>query len=345
MSDQSKRKKLSRLVPTVRDVAKRAGVSPATVSRALGDKAVVSPELRQRVQDAANALGYRPNAFARGLREGRSRIVALLVGDIEQSHFSSLTKHVQKELSAVGTDLLLHDLEHREDRLMHILRQAPALQLNGIVLASSDTISSAAATEIAAARNAGIPIVAAGQDLTWAGVPSVTYNERAAARHSVGQLLALGGAPCAYVGRVQGSAVGTERHRGYCDAHEAAGAPRDAALTWDVAYRYSAGRDAVNRALREGIAFRSIQAGSDELAMGALAALTDHGLRVPRDVRLVGFGNVEMSAHLRPALTTLSSHAEEMARCIHQALDSQWQGQAPQELVMIERGLVQRQSS
>lgn len=345
MTEQTNRARAGSPTVTVRDVARRAGVSPATVSRALGNQTAVSPDLRQRVLDAANELGYRPNAMARGLRQGRSNVVALLVGDIEQSHFSSLTKHVQAALAASGTDLMLHNLEHREERLTRILRQAPALQLNGIVLAASDAFSRAAADEIVAVRRTGIPFVAAGQDLTWAGVPSVTYDERAAARHSVEHLLAQGGAPCAYVGRINGSIVGQERHRGYCDAHEAAGLARDEALTWDVAYRYAAGRDAVNRALKAGQAFRAIQAGSDELAMGALAALTDHGLRVPDDVRLIGFGNVEMSGYLRPALTTLSSHAEEMARRIHEALESQRRGQVPPDLVLVERGLVRRQSA
>src|SRR5690625_4166305 len=125
---------------TVRDVAKRAGVSPATVSRTMGGEVSVSPELRERVLAAARELGYRPNSMAQSLRRGQSRIVALLVGDIEQSHFSALTKQVQLELAGRGLELMLHDLAHREERLAQFLEAAPHMHLRGIVLASSDVI-------------------------------------------------------------------------------------------------------------------------------------------------------------------------------------------------------------
>ena len=117
-------------------VATHAGVSPATVSRVLAGRVPVAAATRARVLEAVEQLGYRPNEVARSLRAGRGRTVALVTGDIEQGLYAGLAKHVQGELEALGLDLLLFNLGHREDRLQHFLERAPSLGLRGIVLAS-----------------------------------------------------------------------------------------------------------------------------------------------------------------------------------------------------------------
>jgi DNA-binding LacI/PurR family transcriptional regulator len=311
----------------------------------MGTNVSVSPELRERVAKAARELGYRPNSTAQSLRRGQSKTVALLVGDIEQSHFSALTKHVQSELVSRGRDLMLHNLAHREDLLSHFLEEAPRMQLGGIILASSDVIGARVGSLLRSLLAAGLGIVAAGQDLTRFDLPSVIHNERVATRHSVEHLIRNGARQIAYIGRIGGSAIGTERLAGYRDALAAAGLPIDNALIWDESVRYSAGLRAVSRAIANRVSFDAIQAGSDELAMGAMAALHDHGRRVPEDVQVIGFGNVEMSGYMRPALTTLSSHSPEMARNVCDLLDHAARQAGEPSLVVIERGLVRRGSA
>ena len=331
---------------TVREVAQRAGVSVATVSRAMNTSVPVSPELRERVMEAARELGYKPNSTAQSLRRGKSKTVALLVGDIEQSHFSALTKNIQLELVARGLDLMLHNLSHREELLTHFLEEAPRMPLCGVVLASSDRIDAGVGSQLRSIGSAGIRVVAAGQDLTKFDVPSVIHNEHAAARYSVEHLIRAGARRIAYVGRIEGSAIGTERLAGYSDALSAADLPRDDALIWDESFRYPAGQRAVSRALAAKIQFDAIQAGSDELAIGAMAALQDHGLRVPQDVKVIGFGNVEVSGFVRPALTTLSSHPIDMARHVCDLLGDAIKRKAVgSPLIVIERGIVRRESA
>src|SRR5690606_29720934 len=106
-------KTFSRGHVTVVDVARRAGVSLATVSRVLNGSAAVSEDKRLSVEAAMEALGYRPNPMAQGLRKGQSNTIALLVGDIAQRHFAELTQHVQGTLEEAGHDLLLFNLGHR----------------------------------------------------------------------------------------------------------------------------------------------------------------------------------------------------------------------------------------
>jgi DNA-binding LacI/PurR family transcriptional regulator len=329
---------------TVVDVARRAGVSSATVSRVLNGNGTVQEEMRLRVHSAVRALEYRPNAMAQGLRKGQANTVALLVGDIAQRHFAELTLHIQTTLEADGLDLLLINLGHRQERLTQFLARAPSLRLRGIVLALSDRISKATERQILAARKDGLRLASVGQDLSALGVASVVHEERAAAQRSVAYLLDKGHTRIAYVGRIVGSAIGTERFRGYRAAMTAAGlAAKD--LVWDMSYRYAAGRDAVYRALDAGIAFTAIQAGSDEIAVGAMAALHDRALRVPDDVAVIGFGDVEMGAYLRPALTTISTHADRAAHCLRELFAAPLGTARTATAALLQRSLVLRDSA
>ena len=328
--------------PTVTDVARRAGVSLATVSRVLNGSAVVSPELRDKVSAAVQALEYRPNLMAQGLRKGHGNTIALLVGDIAQRHFAELTMHVQSSLEEIGASLMLYNLGHSAGRLKDFLVRAPSMRLRGIVLALSDTVSPSLAPLIAEARQSGVTVASIGQDLTRLGIASIVHEERAACQRSVERLLAMGHTRIAYVGRVKGSAVGNERLRGYRAAMKAAGVFDDA-LVFDLAFRYAAGHDAIVRALDAGIALTAVQGGSDEIAAGAIAALRDRGLRVPEDVAIVGFGDIEMGAYLRPALTTLSSHPTLAARHLRELFDAK--APAPAGLVVLPRSLVLRGSA
>jgi DNA-binding LacI/PurR family transcriptional regulator len=325
---------------TVSDVARHAGVSPATVSRVLNGNTKVSVDIRNKVLESARQLGYRPNSMAQGLRKGRSNTVALLVGDIAQRHFAELTLHIQSELEAAGMDLLLYNLGHSPGRLKDFLGRAPSMKLRGLMLALSDKLPKDIVSMLASMPDAGVPIVSIGQDMTRQRIPSIVHEEKAAAHRAVTYLLQRGHRRIAYIGKIKGSAIGTERFKGYQAALRAADA-YDQTLVWDLTYRYSAGRDAVLRALDRGLAFTGIQAGSDEIAMGAMAALHDRGLAVPRDVAVVGFGDIEMGAYLRPALTTLSSHPDVAARHVCDF----FVGDEPAvELTLMRRALIERDS-
>jgi len=323
-------------------VAREAGVSLATVSRVLNGRATVSPALRDKVSAAVRALEFRPNLMAQGLRRGHSNTVALLVGDIAQRHFAELTMHVQAAVEGVGAHLMLGNLGHSAARLTEFLARAPSMRLRAIVIALSDTIPRAVAPLLADVQQSGIGLVALGQDLTRHRVPSIVHEERAATQRSVLRLLARGHRRIAYVGRIEGSAVGSERFRGYRAALRAAGA-YDPALVFDLVFRYAAGHEAMLRALDGGLSFTAIQAGSDEIATGALAALRDRGLRVPEDVAIVGFGDTDMGTYLRPALTTLSSHPADAAAHLRTLLvdDGPTIGD---RLIVLPRALVERGS-
>lgn len=327
---------------TVLDVARHAGVSPATVSRVLNGRATVNRESRERVRAAIAALGYSPNPMARGLRRGRSDTVALVVGDIAQTHFAELTMQLQGALEDKGLDLMLINLGHRPERLAELMGRMATMRLRGVVIALSDQLPSAAKLPFASLAG-GLRLVSVGQDLSRQGMQSIVHDERAAARQAVEYLLSKGHRQIAYIGRIRGSAIGTERCRGYREALEAKDC-FDPQLIWDEAFRYAAGERAVHKAIDSGLAFTAIQAGSDEIAIGAMAALQDRRRRVPADVAVVGFGGITMGAYTRPGLTTMSSHPEHAAMHVAALFDDR-ESMRSAVLVRLTRELVVRASA
>lgn len=331
---------------TVLDVARLAGVSTATVSRVMSGARRVAPETAEAVKAAVRRLGFVPNRMAQGLRLGHGKTVALLVADIEQTVYSALTRHIQEALADLGLDVMLHHLSHSVVRLMAALDSAPAMRLSGVVLASSDMIDD----EMLKARHAmlashGIALIVVGQRKDHLGIPSIVHEERQAAMRAVSHLLDQGRRRIAYVGRIAGSATGTRRFNGYCDALVARGLSPTEDLVWDVVYRYTAGRDAVLAAIRDGVIFDAIQAGSDEMALGAMSALHQQGLDVPKDVAVIGFGGVEWSGYVNPALTTLSNDPKAVAQGLRDAFLSIREREGVRPLTTIERHLLLRQSA
>ena len=330
---------------TVLDVAKRAAVSSATVSRVLNGHATVNAEARARVLAAALELGFQPNRMAQGLRSGRGRAVALLVGDIEQNLYSALTKHVQAALGQIGLDVLLYNLDHRPERLRSFLSLAPALGLRGIALATTDKIGPEFDPILAGLQQGGLSILSLVQRMDARGIPSIVHEEYAASQQAVRHLIATGRTPVMYIGRINGSALGAERYRGYRAALAEAELPLQRELVHDVVFSYTAGHDAIMKALDAGATFSSVQTGSDVIALGAMAALHDRGLRVPEDVALIGFGNADWTAHVRPSLTTMSVHHEATANAVRSVFELQDTGREVPMLVTITRSLIRRRSA
>lgn len=328
---------------TVTDVAKRANVSIATVSRVLNGSATVSPETRERVMQAVADLYYTPNKAARNLKSGKSSTVAFAVSDIEQSEDASLTKYLQPTLQTIGLDFVLYNLTHSQDRLMRLLQDADHFGVTAVVISTSEAIDEqelASHARRLAAQN--ISLIMIDYDMSHFGIPSVVHDDAAAAEVSVKFLIDTGRTPIAYLGRHATSRTGQRRRQGYVNALEKAGMPIDPDLTWDFYYRSAAGYEAVDRAIGRGLRFRAIQCGSDELAMGAIAALLDHKVSIPDEVAVIGFGNSTWASHLRPALTTLSSNPQQVSMAVRDLLT----GKADMPLrTVIQRSFVRRDSA
>lgn len=333
---------------TVIHVAKLANVSPSTVSRAFSGHNYVSEDTKQRVFEAAKSLGFQINRFAQALRSGRSNAVALVVSDIEQGNFASLTKQLQTAFEARGIDLLLFNLDHRSDRLSALFERASSLRLRGLILASSDLMDMRRLEAgIATLRQDDVAIMCVGQRLDRHGIPSVYYDEVDAASRAMDLLARQGRRRIAFLSRIATSALGRERFRGYKKGLSASGIAFDEQLVFDCSdfgYRYDGGYERVALALK-GTKFDAILAGSDELAHGGMAALLDCGLTVPRDVAVIGFEGLAFGKYVRPALTTVASDTVAISEKVLEVFAELDEGKPLSRQKAVTRPLIIRQSS
>jgi DNA-binding LacI/PurR family transcriptional regulator len=276
------------------------------------------------------------------LRRGRGSSVALLVGDIEQGLYSTLTRHLQVALGEIGLDLLLYNLGHSTDRLLQMLQRAEAMHLRGVAIATTDALPMRRITPaLRALTKSSVAVISVGQVLAVPGITSIVHEEQAASARATSYLLTRWGGPIGFIGRITGSATGTARYDGYREALAASGVAIQPDLVWDASFRYAAGHDALAAALEGGVRPRALLAASDEIALGALGAIQDHGLRVPEDIAVMGFGNLEWGAYLRPALSTVSVHPEAIAARLKHLLSTQ----TPIDPAPLRRELILRASA
>lgn len=324
------------------DVARLAGVSQATVSRVLGGTVFVAEETRQRVTEAISTLDYQPNSVGRALRSGKLNAVAFVVNDLQQGWYSTLAKHLQTALASIDMEVLLFDLGHSEEKLRRILANASSMGLRGIALATSDIFHfDAVKKEIERIRERNVSIISLGQRLDQYGIGSILHDDLRAAREAVVHLASRGRKRIAYLNRISLSVPGQQRYEGYLDGLRHLGLSVDPALRWgSPMFRFEGGYRAVSEAIDKGLAFDAILAGTDELALGAMAAAADAGRKVPDDLSIMGFSGLDWGQYTRPSLTTMGTNTERIAsHYAHELVEP------TTPLITVNRKLIVRQST
>lgn len=333
-------------MPRIDDVARLAGVSTATVSRALRGLPTVSEPTRSRVLDAARALGYIASPSASRLAGGRTATVAAVVPRITRWFFGTVIEAAEEVLHQAGYDLLLYNLGGREQerrRLLHtagLHKRVDALMLVATPLEPAD---------VAALTGLALPGVTVSSGTPVPGWPSVRIDDVAAARTATEHLLALGHRRIAHISGDPTDELAftthIDRQRGYRQALRAAGQQIDPRL--DVAARFTVdgGSQATAELLRRGAPPTAIFAACDEMAMGAMATLRQAGLRVPQDVSVIGIDDHDLAAVV--GLTTVGQPAADQGRLAAHTLLSPLRQGTDQSVgeVMLPTRLVVREST
>ena len=296
--------------PTIYDVAKRARVSTATVSRALNGTSPVAPPTRQRIERAVRALGYRPNTIARSLVTKATHTIALLMPDITNPFFPDLVKGVQLLADERGYTVLLCSVAGDAAREAEYLEMLSAKQVDGALLVG---IVSGRDTIARFARN-GVPIVSLDRNIDYPGAPLVQVNHRKGARIATEHLLQLGHRLVAHLSGPIGLRVSHERLAGYREALRQAGIAYDPRLVVSGDFTEEAGYEGIEALLGMASRFSAVFAANDLAAIGATAALKDRDRRVPEDVSVVGFDDIRLAMYTSPALTTIRQPTYEMGR-------------------------------
>lgn len=301
----------------LRDVAEHAGVSVKTVSNVVHGHPSVSRTMRARVQSSIEALGYLPNMSARSLRTGRSGLIGLAIPGLADPYFSRVAEAVIDAAARRGISVLVEQTTGDPTREGDVLLGRRPTIVDGLIF-SPISITQQALDEASPA----VPLVLLGEHLMVSQRTRVAVDNVAASVDAVTHLLSTGRSAVAAVGAKRGSTAATAEVRlaGYRRAHREHDLPVDPAL--EIATQHfsrAAGAEAVARLLEAGTAFDALFCFNDLLALGAMQALRRHGLRVPDDVAVVGFDDIEEGRHSDPGLTTI---APDMAVLADRAVDS-----------------------
>jgi DNA-binding LacI/PurR family transcriptional regulator len=298
---------------TLAEVARRAGVTTATVSNVLRNKGRVSAETRARVLAIVSELGYRPNLNARALVEGRPLTIALVVSSIANPFYPEFAEAVELELRKHGYFLLVCNTNNDPVQERAYLDAVGGSLAHGVLAMHTDHVQ---LDELLALRRAGIPVVLS----MWERpdrhpeLPCVAVNFYQAGVIAAEHLLSLGHT------RI-GAIVGSERtgkhvwrYRGFCDAMRAAGIEVPASTTSYGDDTIDAGRRAAYRLLTANPDLTALFASNDLPAFGALQAAAALGLDVPGDLSVTGLTDIQLAHQFRPALTTVAVSTHEAAR-------------------------------
>lgn len=293
------------------DVAARAGVSQRTVSNVVNNYMHVKPETRRKVLDAIEQLGYRPNILAQRLRQGRTGLVGLAVPEIAAPYFAELADHVQRLAQARGVTLLIDQTGGDRERERLVLEGYQTHLIDGLIL-SPLSISS----EDLAEHELDFPIVLLGESVAGGPFLHVEVDNVAAARMATEHLIETGRRRIAAIGAPgDDSPMGPAARRiaGFAEATEAAGLRSDLRYTleaWNRREGYRIGRQIIETHAD----VDSVFCFNDLLALGAMKAFTDLGVRMPEDVAVVGWDDIEEAAFASPGLTSIAPDKAEIAR-------------------------------
>lgn len=291
--------------PTIIDIARKAGVGVGTASRALNGAPDVSPAARERVLAAAAALDYHPSAVARRLQGRRSDVVAYVpeasdqpAGDMQFKDFMTM---LAQSCANHGLDLLIHPLRSGPDQGSELTRLVRERRADGIILADTRTVD----PRVHALAGQQVPFVAFGRTTSTDTYAYVDLDSQAGTFAAATHLIERGHRRIAFLGMPLTYTYAQHRLDGYTQALHAHGLPIDTALIHADLATETQTREVVRQLLLMPAPPSAIAAASDLLAIYAMRAVEDFGFHPGRDIAFVGFDDLLLAAHTRPALTTV----------------------------------------
>jgi LacI family transcriptional regulator, galactose operon repressor len=324
---------------TIRDVARDAGVSQATAARALGGYGYASPAVRRRVRESAGRLGYTPNGVAAALVSRATHTVGLVVGDIENPFFAAAARGLSDVLEAAGYTVLLANADERSDREALAVEALRRRRVDGLVVVP------APGAQLAEVARAGVPLVQLDRFVRGLAADAVMVENAAGAAAAVAHLAALGHRRIGILSDTPRISSSAERIRGYRHALAAAGIAADERLVSIAGPTQAEGHRAALALLGGADRPTALFTANNFMTVGALLAARDLGLRIPADLALVGFDDLDWTALVDPPLTAVSQPVGELGRVAGERLLARIGGDAgPPRRIRLATELVVRGS-
>ncbi|MDI3548293.1 MAG: LacI family transcriptional regulator [Halanaerobiales bacterium] len=298
-----------KMAVTIKDIAERAGVSIATVSRVLNDSKPVSPELKRRVLKIIKETEYKPNALARGLIKNQTGLIGVIIPDIGNQTFASLIKGIEGVADQNKFDIIVSNSHGEVEKELEIFDVFREKQLDGIIF--SGVVFSEKHRQFF--EKYKIPIVIVSQNFPQVELPSVTIDNFRAAYDATTYLIKLGHKRIAMItGPLQDIAAGMDRYRGFRTALKEYGLEEREEYLKEGDFSLNSGYKAMGEILKSEVLPTAVFAACDKMAVGAMNCCFDSGYKVPEDISIVGFDDLEIATAVRPALTTIHQDHKEI---------------------------------
>lgn len=324
----------------MREVARRAGVSLATVSRVLNNSEYVSEETRRSVLDVVRELSYFKNVHARRLATGRSDLFGLVISEIANPFFPEIIRGYQATAWSRGSDVLLCNTEYDRERTKMVIRKLRESDVRGVAIVTS-AVDPSMASEL---TDAGIPLVFCNSDPATRLVGNIRIEYEHGVKKAIQHVVELGHRRSAVIAGPAENRTAVTIKDALVSGLTALGLKPVCVL--ESNYRVDAGASAVREVLSRPEIPTVVFCGNDLIAMGAMSALEESGVRVPEDVSVLGIDDIFFAFLARPPLTTISVPREQLGVKAFEALDAMLKGKRQKgSNYTLATGLVVRRST
>jgi len=326
----------------IKSVAARAKVSAATVSRTINSPGTVHPRTATKVLRAIKELGYYPNTQARALVSGRSHLFGLIISDIANPFFPELVKHFEEAALRKGYEVMVANTNYRSDRMRLCIRRLIERKVDGVAVMTSE-IDNDLILELAK-RDVALVFLDAGKIKKRISDISVDYES--GIREGILHLVGLGHQRFGFISGPLTLKSAVTRRQAFLKSLRECGIPESQQLVVEGNHRYDGGVRGMQELLSAKSRPTAVLASNDLTAIGAMHAIFDLGLRVPDDISIVGFDDIELAQYTYPALTSIKLSREELGNrafdALYRSVEGIWETGREIEIVT---SLVARQST
>lgn len=326
----------------IKEVAKSAGVSTATVSRVVNGSARVDPHTEKSVRAAIERTGYYPNTHARTLGTGKSNIYGLIISDIENPFFPELVKHFEHAAVEHGQEILIANTDYRPERMQTSVRRMIERKVDGVAIMTSEMEPKLVQT----LSGRGIPIVFLDTGTVGNMISNISIDYSGGIDLAIDHLVALGHRRIAFVSGPADLASAHMRHDAFLASLKRKKLKTARELLRTGNHRIDGGHAAMVEMLKLSDRPTAVLASNDLTAIGVMGAIHDAGLRVPEDISVVGFDDIEVSSYIHPPLTTVRvSRAEIATRAFASLYAASHKGVSKGVAIQVSTELISRQST
>ncbi|REG89071.1 LacI family transcriptional regulator [Winogradskyella sediminis] len=297
---------------TLKDIANVLNISPAAVSKAMHDDSRISDKTKQAVKRVAKELNYQPNHIASALRKGKSNLVGVIVPRTNSNFFSSVLENMEAVLNKAGYNIIITQSNESFEKECKNIDTLLYSQVDGIIASmANETVDLSHYEKIKAN---GIPLILFDRGENDLNVDYVGINDYDSSHVIVKHLVDKGCKRIAHIGGYRRTRIFNNRIRGYVDALKTNNLPIDDTLIVESSLRLEDGRREMEHLLKLKNRPDAVYVASDYAALGALQVLNENDINVPKDIRLVGFGNEPFTSLVTPSISSIEQHSKDIGR-------------------------------